>query len=262
MGRRSSYWGHSWARTTLYATRPETRRSERTWWNASYGTWRALQVQAPRGTPVVAYLELDNSQIDNYALAAKRVQYYDMVWNAAQRAPLDLSLLPRLRRWFVSDWVPSSAIREWVRIAIGGVAQAPLVFGIALLRVWCDARATSYRKGAGADHCIFCWKAGSDRASDLARCRPLWSAAADASGVPTPANLRQALGLDGTIAMRGTAPKKSARAPAGIFLLTIVADVYHKLRARRRMGGRAHRPLPKAQVDAAVRHAMRRMWRP
>lgn len=229
-------------------------------WHADRRLWRAPAVSDTLSDALRAAARA-RATPDQDELAARRVPYYTMAWRCAQPAPLDVVLLPRLRRWFPSVRIPTVTLREWVRRAADSVAQASPLFGISLLRVWCDAWATSYRKGVGADGCIRCGRARSDRLSHLVRCRPVWSAAARATGVPAPANLRQALGLDTTNPMPGSTPKRRVREPAGISLLAVAMDMYHKLRERRRMGSHAHRPIPPAQIDAAAQHAMRRMWR-
>lgn len=172
-----------------------------------------------------------------------------------------MSLLPRIRKRFPDARTSDATIRMWLRRAIGGVAQASPVFGTALPSLWCDAWATSHRKGMGADSCLFCGRCRGDRLPHLVRCRPLWTAVSQATGFATPRSLLSALGLNASAVAPSGGRTAKVRSTAGAMSIAVVSDVYHKIRARRRMGSQAPRAISKRQVDAAVRHALRRLWR-
>lgn len=186
---------------------------------------------------------------------------YSVAWRAQNAMSPHVALLPRLRRWFRADRAPRPLLESWADEAIRSVAQAAPSFGLVMLRTWCDAWATSARRGHQVEHCIMCGRARADRLTHLVRCAPLWRATARATQVAPPNCLRQVLCLVASPSMPGPAPRLRTRPPASVFALSVASDVYHKLRARRPFGGHRSAPMSGREIASAATHAARRLGR-
>lgn len=200
------------------------------------------------------------AQADGARSVSQR-QCYAVAWRAQSSPPPHVSLLPRLRKWFRADRVPTPALEAWIESAVASVAQTAPTFGISVLRTWCDAWATSARHGHHIEHCILCGRAQADRVSHLVRCAPLWRARASAAQVAPPDRLRQSLCLDRSPRLPGRSAGKRARPPASVFALAVASDTYHKLRARRPFYGRTRAPFDAQKIQRAAVHAARRLGR-
>lgn len=185
------------------------------------------------------------------------IYVYLVAWHAMHAPAPHEALLPRLRWWFPTDRISDPTLVEWTQRAVASVAQASRVFGIAVLRVWCDAWATS-AVGIGSSDCR---RQGGGRPSHLVRCAPLWRPTEHAALIPPPRSLRQALCLEVSETTPGRSPGCRRRPSVSVMALAVATDAHHKLRTRRLSGSEARAPLAEHTVRAAATHIARRFGR-
>lgn len=93
------------------------------------------------------------------------------------------ALRPRLRAWISAHALPDAlAVRAMSRTHKITSQCAP-AFGTALLRSWCRAWSTHFRRGLGGAPCPVCLRPDADRIEHLLRCAVLWRCVTDVTQI-------------------------------------------------------------------------------
>lgn len=83
------------------------------------------------------------------------------------------ALRPRLHAWIGADVLPDAlALRAMARVLKPTAKCAP-AFCTAVLRTWCRAWSSTFRRGLGSAPCPACMRPGADRIEHLVRCAKL-----------------------------------------------------------------------------------------
>lgn len=171
------------------------------------------------------------------------------------------ALLPRFRVWFSEEAIDEQLLLRAMTRAMELAQRAAPTFGLAMLRAWCRAWATSFRRGDGAQACRACGRLGADTIDHMVRCPALWRAVQTRSALPPPSSLADALSLCRPASLAGASRTRRARPPAALMRLALASDAYHKLRDDDLAG---HPPSPRRRgqrLQAVVRCAFARLWR-
>lgn len=117
--------------------------------------WQALAVSDLLSAAARLWDVSEQAHAEASEQASSR-KFYRAAWQATHTPPPEIALLPRLRHWFSVGHASDQALSRWGAQAVASVAQASPVFGLSLLRLWCDAWATSQRRGHVVECCIIC----------------------------------------------------------------------------------------------------------
>lgn len=171
-----------------------------------------------------------------------------------------VALRPRLRRWFPEARIATALLDRASARALHSVRGCAPTFGVALIRTWTHAWATSQRRGEAVLPFRGCGRVAGDDVRHVVKCATMRAEIARQSGIPPPASLHEALALRTSLAVPRAGRGGRARPPARVMGLTLLCDAYHKLggahQNRQRPGSGARR----RQVQDAVRTAVRRLW--
>lgn len=107
---------------------------------------------------------------------------------------LAAAMVHRMRRRFSRALLSDSAMTNKCREALTPLASSP-VFGVAVLRTWCDAWKAAARRGFPVGACILCGRAASDSSHHLMRCPALRRAVTRVSSILAPTSLAEARAL-------------------------------------------------------------------
>lgn len=142
------------------------------------------------------------------------------------------ALLQRVRRWFPEAAIADAYLAAKCSATIAPLASCSPLFGVALLRTWCDGWKTASRRGFPVGACILCSRPRGDTTRHLMRCPSLWRAVMRVSAIPMPASLAEAVALRPSEALG--AKRTSGRAAPLVFVarLALSSGLYHKLKAR------------------------------
>lgn len=114
-----------------------------------------------------------------------------------------VALRPRLRRWLSARSIGSDLLDRAVSRALLSISRCAPAFGVALVRTWTHAWATSQRHGELVMPCRACGKCGGDDVHHVVRCAPMWAEVCRQSGLSPPSSIHDALALRHSAAAPG-----------------------------------------------------------
>lgn len=174
------------------------------------------------------------------------------VLRARCQAPIAQVLLPRVRRWIPPEIITDVDLMTCIETAASEWCGTSPCHRTAWLRTIWDAWSSSWRRGQGRQCCRFCGRGAGDCAPHIWHCERLWTAASALTWIAPPRTTIEILGLVMSPRAPGGRKRAYRRPSTGMMLMTMVCDVYHKLAGASRVGD--------AQLRAATRHALRRVW--
>lgn len=142
------------------------------------------------------------------------------------------ALLPRVRRWFPDAVATDAALIQKMAAAIEPLALCSPLYGVALVRAWCDGWKTAGRRGYDPGVCIVCGRRGADTTKHMFCCPRLWQAVQRVSELEPPQSLSAALALASSAAFGSRRSSGRAAPPCNVVRLTLATDVFHKLKSR------------------------------
>lgn len=135
----------------------------------------------------------------------------------------------------------------------------PPVHGIAMIRTWAWAWATSQRCGDAARECPFCGSPSQDHLPRVLLCSRLWARLAIRTSLCIPTDLWDLLGLRDSPRLDSMSAKSARRPREATMRLSLACDIYHKM-ASAPASTRSNRTRSDSRLEAAIRNARRRFW--
>lgn len=143
------------------------------------------------------------------------------------------------------------------KAAVEPLGKCSPVFGVAVLRTWCDAWKTASRGGFPIGACVLCGCGAGDLTRHMVRCPVLWREEAHVSAIPAPSSLAEAIALRTSEQFGPRRPSGKQRLPTFALRLALACDIFHKLKC----SCDEARPRARAFGDSTIRAAAANAWR-